>query len=133
MGRLDRLAILKPINLLFTPNQPEVDLTQTYGVKAYACQSCAARLGVEAARAKDDMSSVRYMGIDETSVKRGRQCITVVHDLEAKRYLSPALGARMSPRCATLRLTPSPIAPNVARGVQDRMVEEWVRHLGGCS
>lgn len=92
MGRLDRLAILKPINLLFTPNQPEVDLTQTYGVKAYACQSCAAHLDVEAARAKDDMSSVRYMGIDETSVKRGRQCITVVHELEAKRLFFAGTG-----------------------------------------
>lgn len=42
---------------------------------------------VEAARAKDDMSSVRYVryvGIDETSVERGHQ---VVHDLEAKRLL----------------------------------------------
>lgn len=42
---------------------------------------------VTAARAKDDMSSVRYVGIDETSVKRGHQYITVVHDLEAKRLL----------------------------------------------
>jgi transposase len=42
---------------------------------------------VEVARAKDDMSSVRYVGIDETSVKRGHQYITVVHDLAAKRLL----------------------------------------------
>lgn len=42
---------------------------------------------VEVARAKDDMSCVRYVGIDETSVKRGHEYITVVHDLEAKRLL----------------------------------------------
>ena len=42
---------------------------------------------VEVARAKDDMSGVRYVGIDETSVKRGHEYITVVHDLEAKRLL----------------------------------------------
>ncbi len=33
------------------------------------------------------MSGVRYVGIDETSVKRGHEYITVVHDLEAKRLL----------------------------------------------
>src|SRR5690606_32304177 len=42
---------------------------------------------VEVARAKDDMSGVRHVGIDETSVKRGHQYITVVHDLAAKRLL----------------------------------------------
>ena len=40
---------------------------------------------VEVARARDDMSGVRYVGIDETSVKRGHAYITVVHDLDAKR------------------------------------------------
>lgn len=42
---------------------------------------------VEAARAKDDMSGVRHVGIDETSVKRGHAYISVVHDLEVKRLL----------------------------------------------
>ena len=42
---------------------------------------------VHGARARDDMSGVRYVGIDETSVKRGHAYITVVHDLEAKRLL----------------------------------------------
>lgn len=42
---------------------------------------------VQAARARDDMSAVRHVGIDETSVKRGHEYITVVHDLEAKRLL----------------------------------------------
>ena len=32
-------------------------------------------------------NNVRYVGIDETSVKRGHAYITVVHDLEAKRLL----------------------------------------------
>jgi len=39
------------------------------------------------ARLKDDMSEVKLIGIDETSVKKGHQYITVVHDLQAKRLL----------------------------------------------
>jgi transposase len=39
------------------------------------------------ARAQDDMSTVSLIGIDETSVKRGQEYITVVHDLDAKRLL----------------------------------------------
>jgi transposase len=39
------------------------------------------------ARAQDDMSSVSHIGIDETSVRRGQDYITVVHDLQAKRLL----------------------------------------------
>lgn len=42
---------------------------------------------VTAARAKEDMAGVRHVGVDETSVKRGQQYITVVHDLQAKRLL----------------------------------------------
>lgn len=42
---------------------------------------------VDVARAKDDMSGVRHVGIDETSVKRGHEYITVAHDLQAKRLL----------------------------------------------
>jgi transposase len=42
---------------------------------------------IKAARIRDDMSGVRKVGIDETSVKKGHEYITVVHDLEAKRLL----------------------------------------------
>ena len=42
---------------------------------------------VEQARALDDMSGVQIVGIDETSVRRGQNYITVVHDLDAKRLL----------------------------------------------
>ena len=42
---------------------------------------------VERARALDDMSDVTIVGIDETSVRRGQNYITVVHDLQAKRLL----------------------------------------------
>jgi len=42
---------------------------------------------IKAARAQDDMSPVRQIGIDETSVKKGHEYITVVHDLQAKRLL----------------------------------------------
>lgn len=42
---------------------------------------------VKEARAKDDMSQVRHIGIDETSVKKRQNYITVVHDLQAKRLL----------------------------------------------
>ena len=42
---------------------------------------------VQQARALDDMSTVTIVGIDETSLKRGQNYITVVHDLDAKRLL----------------------------------------------
>ena len=42
---------------------------------------------VHAARTQDDMGQVRHIGIDETSVKKGQNYITVVHDLQAKRLL----------------------------------------------
>lgn len=42
---------------------------------------------IQAARAKDDMSGVRRIGVDETSAKKGHDYITVVHDLEARRLL----------------------------------------------
>ena len=42
---------------------------------------------IKAARIRDDMSGVRKVGVDETSVKKGHEYITVVHDLEAKRLL----------------------------------------------
>lgn len=51
---------------------------------------------VPAARARDDMSQVRLIGIDETSVKKGHEYITVVHDLEAKRLLFACPGREHS-------------------------------------
>jgi len=42
---------------------------------------------VEAARKLDDMSEVKIVGIDETSLRKGQNYITVVHDLEKKRLL----------------------------------------------
>ena len=42
---------------------------------------------IKAARSRDDMSGVRKVGVDETSVKKGHEYITVVHDLDAKRLL----------------------------------------------
>ena len=42
---------------------------------------------VGCARHGDDMSGVRRIGIDETSLRKGHNYITVVHDLEAKRLL----------------------------------------------
>ncbi len=42
---------------------------------------------VAQARAKQDMSAVRVVGIDETSLKKGHNDITVAHDLDAKRLL----------------------------------------------
>lgn len=47
---------------------------------------------VKEARLKDDMSTVRHIGIDETSVKKGHHYITVVHDLQAKRLLFATAG-----------------------------------------
>jgi transposase len=42
---------------------------------------------VREARAKQDMKNVKLVGIDETSLHRGQQYVTVVHDLDAKRLL----------------------------------------------
>ena len=42
---------------------------------------------VDEARALDDMSTVKIVGIDDTSMHRGQSYITVVHDLDAKRLL----------------------------------------------
>lgn len=42
---------------------------------------------VSVARAQDDMSGVSVVGIDETSLRKGQNYITVVHDLQAKRLL----------------------------------------------
>ena len=42
---------------------------------------------VEQARALDDMSPVKIVGIDDTSLHRGQSYITVVHELDAKRLL----------------------------------------------
>ena len=39
---------------------------------------------VSAARALDDMSEVSIVGIDETSLRKGQNYITVAHDLETK-------------------------------------------------
>lgn len=42
---------------------------------------------VEQARALEDFSGVQIIGIDETSLRRGQNYISVVHDLDAKRLL----------------------------------------------
>ena len=42
---------------------------------------------VSAARALDDMAGVRIVSIDETSLRKGQDYITVVYDLQAKRLL----------------------------------------------
>ena len=47
---------------------------------------------VDEARARDDMSTVVIVGIDDTSLHRGQSYITVVHDLDAKRLLFATAG-----------------------------------------
>jgi transposase len=42
---------------------------------------------VDKARALDDMTEVSIVGIDETSLRKGQNYITVVHDLQTKRLL----------------------------------------------
>jgi hypothetical protein len=48
---------------------------------------------VEQARALEDFSGVRTVGIDETSLRRGQHYITVVHDLDPSGCCSPPRGA----------------------------------------
>jgi transposase len=47
---------------------------------------------VDAARALDDMSAVKIVGIDDTSLHKGQSYITVVHDLDTKRLLFATQG-----------------------------------------
>jgi transposase len=47
-----------------------------------------------AAREQEVMAGVRVIGIDETSLKRGQDYVTVVHDLKAKRLLFMTAGRR---------------------------------------
>lgn len=47
---------------------------------------------VTAARAKETMAGVSVVGIDETSVQRGHEYVTLVHDLSAKRLLFMTAG-----------------------------------------
>lgn len=42
---------------------------------------------VDQARALEEFAGVQLVGIDETSLRRGQEYITVVHDLDAKRLL----------------------------------------------
>lgn len=53
-----------------------------------------ARIGfyVDQVRAPESLKGVEIVGIDETSLKRGQHCITVVHDLAAKRLLFACQG-----------------------------------------
>ena len=48
---------------------------------------------VEQARALNDMSTVKIVGIDHTSLHKGQSYITVVHDLDAKRLLFATEGS----------------------------------------
>ena len=42
---------------------------------------------VDKARAQEEMTGVTVVGIDELSIRRGHEYVTLVHDLEAKRLL----------------------------------------------
>ena len=47
---------------------------------------------VAVACGKDDMSEVKLIGIDETTLRRGHQYLTVIYDLDANRLLFVAEG-----------------------------------------
>ena len=67
----------------------ELPVRQAAGQLRVAAKRLWTRLAfyIKDARAKDDMRGVRHIGVDETSVRKGHEYITVVHDLEAKRLL----------------------------------------------
>ena len=64
---------------------------------------------VEQARALDDMSAAKIVGIDDTRLHKGQSYITVVHDLDAKRLLFATEGATIR-RWSTSRPTSRPMA-----------------------
>ena len=72
----------------------ELPVNQAARMLRVAAKRLWRRIGhyVTKARAQDDMSTVTKVGIDETSVKRGHEYITVVHDLDAKRLLFASAG-----------------------------------------
>ena len=67
----------------------ELPVRQAAGQLRVAAKRLWTRLAfyIKDACAKDDMRGVRHIGVDETSVRKGHEYITVVHDLEAKRLL----------------------------------------------
>lgn len=67
----------------------ELPVTQAANLLRVASKRLWTRIDhyIKTARSQDDMSGVHQIGIDETSVKKGHEYITVVHDLEAKRLL----------------------------------------------
>lgn len=67
----------------------ELPVSQAAGLLRVAAKRLWTRLAhyIPLARAQDDMSGVRRIGVDETSAKKGHEYITVVHDLEQKRLL----------------------------------------------
>ena len=72
----------------------ELPVAQAANLMRVAAKRLWTRIGhyVPLARAKDDMSGVRRIGVDETSAKKGHAYITVVHDLDAKRLLFACAG-----------------------------------------
>ena len=60
------------------------------------------------ARQKQDMSKVTFIGIDETSLRKGHQYVTVVHDLDEKRLLFTTPGKDHQ----TVERRPCKIQPN---------------------
>ena len=75
---------------------------------------------VDEARAGQDMSAVRIVGIDETSLERGQQYVTVVHDLVAKRLLFATEGREHTAGGRTV-----PALPPVCRSVADLLRKAW--------
>jgi transposase len=72
----------------------ELPVSQAAGLLRVAAKRLWKRIDhyVTKARAQDDMSTVSKIGLDDTSVKRGQEYITVVHDLDAKRLLFACAG-----------------------------------------
>jgi transposase len=67
----------------------ELPVSQAAGLLRVGAKRLWTRIAhyVTSARAQDDMRGVRQIGIDETSVRKGHEYLTVVHDLETKRLL----------------------------------------------
>ena len=72
----------------------ELPVSQAAGLLRVAAKRLWKRIDhyVTKAKTQDDMSTVSKIGLDDTSVKRGQEYITVVHDLDAKRLLFACAG-----------------------------------------
>ena len=83
------------------------------------------RRQVDAARAREDFSDVRRVGVDETASRRGRRYVTLFHDLDERRLLFVTPGRDR-------RVFRDFVADLQAHGAQPEQLSDWCMDLSGA-